>query len=94
LEDLPDFVAIHGECYARKTVEIGEHWGFTPFIDGYAIFGFSETGPVTGSLFYLDMVTQLANTLLSATYQLNVHNDVLEGILGSAPSWTFKAGMD
>jgi hypothetical protein len=84
----------HGQCYARKTVEIGEHWGFTPFIDEATQYAISDTGPVTGSLFHLDMVTQLANTLLSAIYQLNVHNDVLEGILGSAPSWTFKAGMD
>jgi hypothetical protein len=94
LEDLPDFVAIHGECYARKTVEIGEHWGFTPFIDEATYYAVAETELVTSNLFYLDMVTQLANTLLSATYQLNVRNDLLEGILGSAPSWTFKAGMD
>lgn len=65
--DLPDFIAVHGRYYVRRaTLGKDGKISIEPFLEKANCFITTDSKLLTAGVFYWDLISQFANTLLSA----------------------------
>jgi hypothetical protein len=65
--NLPDFIAVHSHYYIRRaTIKKDGKISIEPFIEQANCFITTDSKSLTAGVFYWDLISQFANTLLSA----------------------------
>ncbi len=76
-KNLPDFIAVHGRFFIKRVKNSENEVEITPFADQTNAYGVIESGVNTSGIFYSDLITQFANTKLSASYQMDLVQNII-----------------
>lgn len=86
VDDLPDFIAVHGQYFIKKieclTGSKGTGWTFNSDLKKLNGFTYLETSDLTSGMLYFDLLTQFANMDVSAAYQISVNEQVMNKLKG------------